>query len=139
MLGDVSGLEVLDLFAGTGALAIEALSRGASGATLVDVGTDAARANVEAVGLADRTEIVTGDALDFLRGDDRRFDLILCDPPYRLAARLGPDLDQLLPRHVRPGGRIVTEGSAREPLELSLEPVRERRYGEALLRIYVVE
>jgi 16S rRNA (guanine966-N2)-methyltransferase len=136
MLGGVAGLEVLDLFAGTGALAIEALSRGATRATLIDVRTDIARANVEALGLEDRAEVVTGDALQFLRDDERRFDLILCDPPYRLAARLGPDLDQLLPPRVRPGGRIVAESSAREPLELALEPVRERRYGEALLRIY---
>jgi 16S rRNA (guanine966-N2)-methyltransferase len=139
MLGGVAGLEVLDLFAGTGALAIEALSRGATRATLVDARTDAARANVEALGLQDRAEIVTGDALEFLRGDERRFDLILCDPPYRLAARLGPDLDQLLPARVRPGGRIVAESAAREPLDLRLEPVRERRYGEALLRIYELD
>jgi 16S rRNA (guanine966-N2)-methyltransferase len=136
MLGDVAGLEVLDLFAGTGALAIEALSRGAAGATLMDVRTEAARANVEALGLEDRAEIVTGDALELVRGQRRRFDLILCDPPYTLAARLGPDLDQLLPPRLRAGGRIVTESSAREPLDLSFEPVRERRYGEALLRIY---
>ena len=139
MLGDVAGLEVLDLFAGTGALAIEALSRGAARGTLVDVRSETARANVDALGLDDRAEIVTGDALEFLRGDERRFDLILCDPPYRLAARLGPDLDQLLPPRVRPGGRIVAESAAREPLDLSLEPVRERRYGEALLRIYELD
>jgi 16S rRNA (guanine966-N2)-methyltransferase len=136
MLGDVAGLEVLDLFAGTGALAIEALSRGAERAVLVDQRSGTARANVDALGLEERAEIVTGDALWFLRSEERRFDLILCDPPYTLAARLGPDLDQLLPPRVRAGGRIVAESSAREPLELSLEPVRERRYGEALLRIY---
>ena len=139
MLGDVTGLEVLDLFAGTGALAIEALSRGAAAATLVDARADTARANVEALDLEDRAEIVTGDALEFLRNEGRRFGLILCDPPYRLAARLGPDLDQLLPPRVLPGGRIVAESSAREPLDLSLEPVRERRYGEALLRIYELD
>jgi 16S rRNA (guanine966-N2)-methyltransferase len=139
MLGDVAGLEVLDLFAGTGALAIEALSRGAARATLVDLRSEAAHANVEALGLGDRAEIVTGDALVFLRDDECRFDLILCDPPYRLAARLGPDLDQLLPRRLRAGGRIVIESSPREPLELALEPIRERRYGEALLRIYELD
>jgi 16S rRNA (guanine966-N2)-methyltransferase len=136
MLGDVDGIHVLDLFAGTGALAIEALSRGARSAVLVDSRPAAARANVEALALADRAEIVGADALDFLRESDRAFDLILCDPPYRLAARLGPDLDQLLPPRLRPDGRIVVESAAREPLELALDPIRERRYGEALLRIY---
>ena len=136
MLGDVAGLTVLDLYAGTGALGIEAVSRGALAATLVDVGPEPARANVEALGLEDRIVIVAGDALGFLRGTDRAFDLILCDPPYTLAARLGPELDQLLPPRLRPGGRIVTESAARDPLALALEPWRERRYGEALVRIY---
>jgi 16S rRNA (guanine966-N2)-methyltransferase len=136
MLGDMAGLEVLDLYAGTGALAIEALSRGAATAVLVDTDPAAARRNVDALGLGDRAEIVRRDALAFLRGEGRRFDLILCDPPYRLAARLGPDLDQLLPPRLRPDGRIVVESAAREPLELAHEPVRERRFGEACLRIY---
>lgn len=136
MLGDVAGLAVLDLYAGTGALAIEALSRGAATAVLVDVRPEVARANVEALGLSDRATVVAADALEFLGAESRRFDLILCDPPYRLAARLGPDLDQLLLPCLRPGGRIVAESSARDPLDLDLEPVRERRYGEALVRIY---
>ncbi len=136
MLGDVAGLEVLDLFAGSGALAIEALSRGAGAATLVDTAPEPARSNVEALGLGGRATVVAGDALEFLRAGQRVYDLILCDPPYTLAARLGPDLDQLLPPRLRSGGRIVTESSARDPLALALEPWRERRYGEALLRIY---
>jgi 16S rRNA (guanine966-N2)-methyltransferase len=136
MLGDLGKLDVLDLYAGTGALAIEALSRGAGAATLVDVSPEAAIANIEALGLEERAGVVADDVLSYLRVPGPRFDLILCDPPYTLAARLGPELDQLLPPRLRPGGRIVTESSAREPLELSLEPWRERRYGEAVLRIY---
>ena len=136
MLGDVGGIEVLDLYAGTGALAIEALSRGAASATLVDVRVETARANVEALGLADRTRIVAADAVRFLEAPGPQFDLILCDPPYRLAARLGPDLDPLMRDRLLPGGSIVVESSARAPIELELEPWRERRYGEALLRIY---
>lgn len=136
ILGGVEGAVVLDLYCGTGALAIEALSRGAERATLTDTDVRGARRNVEALGLAERTRIVRGDALAFLRGTDERFDLILCDPPYRLAAGLGPELDQLLPARLRPGGRIVAESSAREPLELALEPLRERRYGDTLLRVY---
>lgn len=136
MLGDVTGFEVLDLYAGTGALGIEALSRGAATATLVDVRTDAAKANIAALQLEDRARVVAADALEFLRSACPPFDLILCDPPYRLAARLGPDLDPLIRTRLRPGGSIVVESSARDPLDFELEPWRERRYGEALLRIY---
>ena len=136
MLGDVAGLDVLDLYAGTGGLAIEALSRGAASATLVDLEAGAARANVAALELEDRAQVRAVDALEFLRGAGPDYDLILCDPPYRLAARLGPDLDPLMRSRLRPGGSIVVESSARDPLDLDLEPWRERRYGEALLRIY---
>jgi 16S rRNA (guanine966-N2)-methyltransferase len=136
MVGDVAGLDVLDLYAGTGALAIEALSRGAASATLVDLEAGAARANVAALELEDRAQVRAVDALEFLRGAGPDYDLILCDPPYRLAARLGPDLDPLMRSRLRPGGSIVVESSARDPLDLDLEPRRERRYGEALLRIY---
>jgi 16S rRNA (guanine966-N2)-methyltransferase len=136
MVGDVAGLDVLDLYAGTGALAIEALSRGAASATLVDLEAGAARANVAALELEDRAQVRAMDALEFLRGAGPDYDLILCDPPYRLAARLGPDLDPLMRSRLRPGGSIVVESSARDPLDLDLEPRRERRYGEALLRIY---
>jgi 16S rRNA (guanine966-N2)-methyltransferase len=136
MLGEVAGLDVLDLYAGTGALGIEALSRGAARATLVDVEAGTARANVAALGLEDRAQVQAADALDFLQTGGSSFDLILCDPPYRLAARLGPDLDPLMRSRLRPGGSIVVESSARDPLDLDLEPWRERRYGEALMRIY---
>jgi 16S rRNA (guanine966-N2)-methyltransferase len=136
ILGDVGGLRVLDLFCGTGALAIEAISRGAASAILVDTRPDPARANVEALGLSDRADVVASDALEFLRAGGGGFDLILCDPPYTLAARLGPDLDQSLLARLLPGGRIAVESSARDPLDLGREPWRERRYGEALLRIY---
>lgn len=137
ILGDVSGAQVLDLYAGTGALAIEALSRGASRATLIDRRPEPAQANVEALGLGGRVEVRGADALSFLRSDAGAYDLILCDPPYRLARRLGRDLDQLLPPRLRPGGRIVIESPAREPLELAFgEPWRERRYGEALITVY---
>jgi 16S rRNA (guanine966-N2)-methyltransferase len=136
MLGDVAGLDVLDLYAGTGALAIEALSRGAASATLVDLDPGTARANVATLDLEGRAQVMAMDALEFLRGAGPDYDLILCDPPYRLAARLGPDLDPLMRSRLRPGGSIVVESSARDPLDLDLEPWRERRYGEAVLRIY---
>lgn len=136
MLGDVEGDTVLDLFCGTGALAIEALSRGAARAVLVDRRPELARRNVAELGLGDRAEVVKADAISFLRTDERAYRLILCDPPYRLAARLEADLQQLIPARLAPGGRVVVESQARSPIDLGLELRRERRYGEALLRIY---
>ncbi len=137
MLGDVSGMRVLDLFAGTGALAIEALSRGAAEAVLVDTQPRWARENIEELGLADRARVVRADAIAFLRGEpDAPYPLILCDPPYRLARRLEADLRNLAPAWLAPGGRIVVESAVREAIDLSLELERERRYGDALLRIW---
>jgi 16S rRNA (guanine966-N2)-methyltransferase len=136
ILGDVSGARVLDLFAGTGALAIEALSRGAAEATLVDSATRPARRNVAALGLGDRAEVVRADARSFLRRGQGRFDLVFCDPPYRLADRLGPELDQLLPARLAPGARVIVESAARRPLELQLPLLRERAYGDTLIRLH---
>jgi 16S rRNA (guanine966-N2)-methyltransferase len=136
-LGRIEGAEVLDLFCGTGALAIEAISRGAATAVLVDTRTGLARRNVSELGLEDRCRVVRGDALRFLRRSRRRFDLIFCDPPYRLAARLGSDLDQLVPGHLAEGGRLITESAARRPLELSLPLLTERRYGDTVVRVHL--
>lgn len=139
VLGDVSGLSVLDLFCGTGALAIEALSRGAARATLVDSRPDLARRNVAELGLERRSEVVRADAVGYLERCEERFDLILCDPPYRLADRLAPELDRLLPPRLSPGGRAVVESEASAPLELAAMELRdERRYGEAMIRIWIV-
>ena len=138
ILGEqVSGARVLDLYCGTGALAIEALSRGASRAVLVDAKPRLARANVAALGLAERAEVIRGDALRFLRRSGERFDLILCDPPYNIADRLEGDLDPLIPPRLAKDGRVIVESAVRRPLALtSLHLETERRYGEALVRVY---
>ncbi|MFN8114337.1 MAG: RsmD family RNA methyltransferase [Solirubrobacterales bacterium] len=136
ILGDVSGLTVLDLFAGTGALGLEAISRGAATATLVDVDVAPAAANVEALGAGDRCEVVRGDAIGFLRRKGGNFDLIFCDPPYRLARRFGSDLEELLPRRLRAGGRVIVESRAADALELGLPLLDGREYGETAIRIH---
>jgi 16S rRNA (guanine966-N2)-methyltransferase len=136
ILGEVEGARVLDLFCGTGALAIEALSRGAARATLVDTRTSIARGNVRALDLEGRCRIVRGDAIRHLRRDRARFDLVFCDPPYKLADRLGAQLDQLVPDRLRKGGRLIVETAARHPFELSLPLLTERRYGDTLIRIH---
>ena len=109
ILGDVGGARVLDLFAGTGALAIEALSRGAAEATLVDTDTAPAERNVSELGLGDRARVIRADARAFLRREQGSFDLVFCDPPYKLADRLGPELDRLLPQLLAPEARVITE------------------------------
>jgi 16S rRNA (guanine966-N2)-methyltransferase len=128
---------VLDLFSGTGALAIEALSRGAAEAVLVDTRPAGARRNLEALGLTERAETVRADAARFLRRAERSsFDLVLCDPPYRLADRLAADLVRLIPPVVADRGRVMIETSPDRPLELSLPLLTERSYGDTLIRLY---
>ena len=136
ILGDVTGARVLDLFCGTGALGIEALSRGAASATLVDNHTSLARRNVAELGIGDRCEVVRSDARAFLRRGCGRFELVFCDPPYRLADRLEADLDTLLPNVLAPGARLIVEGAARRPPRLSLPVVTERRYGDTVVTLY---
>jgi len=138
----VVGARVLDLYCGTGALAIEALSRGAARAVLVDRDTRPALGNVESLGLAGRAELVRSDAGRWLaaRADDEardRFDLVFVDAPYRLADRVGQEIDTHLPSLLEEGGRAVVESGARSPLRIdSLRPLRRRRYGAADVSFY---
>jgi 16S rRNA (guanine966-N2)-methyltransferase len=136
ILGEIRGARVLDLFCGTGALGIEALSRGAASAILVDTHTALARRNVSELGLEARCEVVRSDALRYLRRARRRFDLIFCDPPYRLADRLEGELESLIPGRLVEGGRLIWESDAHGPLELGLPLAAERRYGDTLIRIH---
>src|SRR3954468_6621591 len=137
ILGDISDARVLDLFCGTGALAIEALSRGAAEATLVDTHPQAARSNLEALALTGRAKAVRADAARFLRrAEEASYDLVLCDPPYRLADRLAADLDPLIRHVLAEGGSAMIESSPERPLELSLPLVTERAYGDTQIRVY---
>ncbi|MDQ2939217.1 MAG: RsmD family RNA methyltransferase [Actinomycetota bacterium] len=142
-LGDIEGARVLDLYCGTGALGVEAISRGAEAATLVDRDVRAALGNVRNLGLNDRIDLVRANVVDWLKSratsNEERipsFDLIFLDPPYKLADRLGPELDPHLPGHLAEGGRVIAECAARRPLELSLPLLRERRYGGTLVTFH---
>lgn len=142
-LGDrVEGAAVLDLYCGTGALAIEALSRGAASAVLVDRDTRPALGNVQRLGLQERAELVRADAGRWLgevsaSSAAGKFDLVFVDAPYRLADRVTQDLNTHLPQLLAEGGRAVVESGARRPLQIdSLEPLRQRRYGAADVTIY---
>ena len=133
ILGPLDGARVLDLFAGTGALGIEALSRGAASCVFVDVDTRPVRANLEVLGID--AEVRRGQALSALKPDDQ-YDLVLLDPPYRDAARLGAQLTEALPPVLDPSARVVTESDRRHPLALGLPLHDERRYGDTLIRIH---
>lgn len=139
-LGALDGVRVLDLFAGSGALGIEALSRGAAQCTFVDsaaAAVTAIRANLAALEI--EAEVHRGDAATFLRNArtaGRDYDLVLLDPPYRQVGGLASELSEILPAVLAPGARVVCESDRREPLELALPLHRERRYGDTLLRIH---
>jgi 16S rRNA (guanine966-N2)-methyltransferase len=141
----VAGARVLDLYCGTGALAIEALSRGAAHALLVDRDTRPALGNVERLGLRERAELVRADVGRWLQGNSPdsigpgagSFDLVFVDAPYRLADRVQQDLVTHLPGLLAPDGRAIVESGARRPLAVdSLERLRQRRYGAADVSIY---
>jgi 16S rRNA (guanine966-N2)-methyltransferase len=141
ILASVDGSRVLDLFAGSGALGIEALSRGAAGATFVDsaaVAVAAVRHNLEQLGL--QGEVLRMPALRALACTPvlgHEYDLVFLDPPYRMASSLGPRLSEVLPPVLAPEARVVVESDRRAPLELELKLLRERRYGDTLIRVHV--
>jgi 16S rRNA (guanine966-N2)-methyltransferase len=138
ILGPLDGERVLDLFAGSGALGIEALSRGAASAVFVDSDQRAAaaiRRNLDALGAT--AEVYRRDALAFLRaqpGDS--FDLVFLDPPYSSASQLADALSELLPAALSEDALIVSESDKRTPLELTLPLIDERTYGDTRIAIH---
>lgn len=146
ILGPLDGAQVLDLFAGTGALGLEALSRGAAHVTFVENAVPALRAieaNLAALKVPSQAvSLRRQDALAFARAAraaSRQYDLVLLDPPYRLAPELGRELSPALAELLAAGGRIVCESDRRAPLGLDLPLTDERRYGDTLIRIHELE
>jgi 16S rRNA (guanine966-N2)-methyltransferase len=137
MLGDVGGARVLDLYAGSGALGIEALSRGADSAVFVERDARALAAierNLASVGA--EASVVRQDVLRFLGRADGAFDLVFCDPPYDSAAGLAGPLAEHLPALCAEDARIVTESDKRNPLVLPFPLLVERAYGDTRIAIH---
>jgi 16S rRNA (guanine966-N2)-methyltransferase len=140
ILGDISGLTVLDLYAGSGALAIEALSRGAAAATLVESAPAAIAAIRRNLSELDLDAVVRREEVrTFLRTASRgapQYDLVFLDPPYRHSSELGAELSTALAPILTPGARVVAESDRRAPLTLDLPLLDERRYGDTLILIH---
>jgi 16S rRNA (guanine966-N2)-methyltransferase len=143
MLGDVDGAVALDLFAGTGALGIEALSRGAERAIFVERDPAALvilESNLLGLGVGEgQAQVRPGDALAALRTARARgetYDLVFVDPPYGRARELGEALAEILPALLTAGARVVVEADRRHPAELKLPVVAQRRYGDTTITIH---
>lgn len=143
-LDAVEGSVVLDLFAGSGALGIEALSRGAAACTFVDEDRAARRAiveNLRTTGLGDRATVVADAAMRWLRavGSGARFDLVLLDPPYSTTDEEWSDLfDALSPivrREVGGPGIVVVESDRSVPVPHGWDALREKGYGSTIVAV----
>ena len=144
VIDDVSGLRVLDLYAGSGSLGLEALSRGARSALFVDSARDAVvslEANIEATGLGKKSEVIWADVSSTLaRPATERMDLIFVDPPYSMTpAAVQETLEAIvMGGFLSDEGRIVLHRPQKErqlyPLGLALS--WERDYGQSTVQIF---
>ena len=140
ILGPIDGVRALDLFAGTGALGIEALSRGAAEAVFVESDAQAVaavRRNLEALGVD--APVHRRDAFSWLESaatGEEAFDLVFADPPYSSASRTAGRLSELLPPLLTDTSLTVTESDKRDPLLLTLPLIDERIYGDTRIAIH---
>jgi 16S rRNA (guanine966-N2)-methyltransferase len=141
LIGPVEGATVLDLFAGSGAYGLEALSRGAASAVFAESDQAACtsiRHNVAKLGFTGAA-ILCRDAIQVLAeeaGAGRRYDLVLVDPPYRMFSDVQTGLATYLPTVLAEHGLAVVETHAREEPELPLSVRTSRRYGSARLTLF---
>ncbi len=138
LIGPVDGATVLDLYAGSGALGLEALSRGAASVTFVE--SDRAACRVISENLAKLrftgARVACADAIWTLRQETRTYDLVLVDPPYEQWAELEPRLAESLARVLAPDGLLVVETGSRTEPALPLALRTSRRYGSARLTLF---
>ncbi|HKW38765.1 MAG TPA: 16S rRNA (guanine(966)-N(2))-methyltransferase RsmD [Burkholderiales bacterium] len=136
---DLSGMACLDLFAGSGALGFEALSRGAAAAVMVEKDAAALRAlreNAQKLGAANLT-VVRGDALEFARETRSRFDVVFVDPPYRLAIQAAALA--LVRGLLAPHGRVYVESASAHAPEPGWTVLKSSRAGNVHFRLLAGE
>jgi 16S rRNA (guanine966-N2)-methyltransferase len=138
-LGDIEGLTVLDAFAGTGALSLEALSRGAASALMIEIDKPAQRAieeNIRALGLQQQAKLVKANSSGWSDNNpERQFDLVIAAPPYD---DLQLPVVSKLVRHVAPDGLFILDWPGKmDPPELDgLQLIEQKVYGDAQLVFY---
>jgi 16S rRNA (guanine966-N2)-methyltransferase len=138
-LGDVTGLTLLDAYAGTGAISIEALSRGAKTALAIDKDKRACeiiRSNKELLGFGDELQVICRNVGGWSKANrDKKFSLVICDPPYD---KVNYDQIEGLARHVKNGGLLVFSlpSEHRIILDKSFELISKKAYGDAALVFY---
>ena len=138
LIGRVDGATVLDLYAGSGALGLEALSRGAASVTFVESDRAACRVISENLAKLRLTgaRVVCADAVWTMRRESRTYDLVLVDPPYEQWDELEQKLAEPLVRVLSADGLLVVETSSRTEPELPLALRTSRRYGSARLSLF---
>ena len=141
LIGPVDGAQVLDLYAGSGAMGLEALSRGAERAVFVESdrhAVEAIKRNLEKLRLTGAVLLQQPvvSALAAEAGAGRRYDLVLIDPPYADWAELESTLARHVPAVLAEDGLVVLESSSRDEPRLPLALRTSRRYGSARLTLY---
>jgi len=137
ILGPIDDAIVLDLYAGSGAMGLEALSRGAAQAVFVERDPDAQRAierNLDKLRL--HGTVLREDAVAVLAGESRKYDLVFVDPPYDVYPDLEPQLARYLPPVLSDNAVVVVETDARVEPSLPLEERTSRKYGSARVTVY---
>lgn len=137
-LGDISGLTVLDAFAGSGAVSFEAVSRGAASAIAIEsdkVAYTTIQRNIETLGVEEKVQLVRAFVISYVRRIHDEFDIIVADPPY-------DDVQykalEILPKYVKTGGVIIYSlpPSGRLIMPSNFELVSQKSYGDATLHFY---
>ena len=137
ILGPVDDANFLDLYAGSGALGLEALSRGAARAIFVERDAGAARIieeNLDRLRL--HGTVLRQDALAVVAAETRKYDLVLVDPPYEMYGDIEPKLARYLPRLLAEDAVVVVETEARTQPQLPLDERTSRKYGSVRVTVY---
>ncbi len=144
LVGPVDGARVLDLFAGSGALGIEALSRGATSAVFVERDPDAVRTierNLDKLRLTG-ARVIHGDAVRAIAQEaiaGAKYDLVLVDPPYGMLTEIQPRLARHLPSLLAADGVLVVETDSRTEPDLPLAVRTSRKYGQTRVTLFEAE